>query len=225
MADLTLNDDLYIAPSSAGAYYAIANPAMEPVRRFLFSLMREATTPFLNRFNLQTWTGLGLEESLNLLYRVQSLGWAVGLEEEETAPEQPLEQLLTELLPKLSEEGKILLADNQGFYLTSVGFPHETAEELSALSADLASLYERHSGLLQSNLGMPLQAWGMIDAVGNSQLGFWPLNMGQDRFVLVINGRPCFNQPAFKELVWALTRRYVDDSLFKTEINTTIGSS
>jgi hypothetical protein len=217
VADLTLNDNLYLAPSSSGAYYAAANSAMEPARRLLFRLMRDDSTPFLNESNLQSWTGADLDESLNLLLRVQSLGWAVGLSNQESAPSQPLEQLLPELLPKLSEEGKILLADNQGFYLTSIGFPHETAEELSALSADLASLYGRHSGLLQSNLGMPLQAWGMIDAVGNSQLGFWPLNIGEQRFVLVINGRPSFNQPAFKQLIWALTRRYADHQMFETQ--------
>ena len=94
MADLTLNDNLYLAPSSAGAYYAAADPSMEPARRLLFKLMRDASTPFLNESNLQSWTGADIDESLNLLLRLQSLGWAVGLVEQETAPTQPLEQLV-----------------------------------------------------------------------------------------------------------------------------------
>ena len=101
-----------------------------------------------------------------------------------------------------------MLADRQGFYLGTAGFTHETAEELSALSADLASLHQRHSGLLANNLGIGSGAWGVIDAAGNSQVGFWPLYVGEQRFALVLAGVPRMNQQALVNLIWILNQRY-----------------
>jgi hypothetical protein len=108
----------------------------------------------------------------------------------------------------MSENGKVLLADMQGFYIASHGFPHEVAEELSGLSAELASIHERRSGLLMNNLGLVSNAWAIVDVFGNSQIGFWPLFIGKNRFVIAISGVPHFNQPEFVDLVWALSMRY-----------------
>lgn len=47
------------------------------------------------------------------------------------APAGALEDVLPGLLAAISESGKVLLADDQGFYLACSGFPHEVAEELS----------------------------------------------------------------------------------------------
>ncbi|PUB88526.1 MAG: hypothetical protein DBP01_11850, partial [gamma proteobacterium symbiont of Ctena orbiculata] len=57
----------------------------------------------------------------------------------------------------------------------------------------------------------------LADASGNSQLGFWPLHIGQQRFVLVIEDRPCLNQPAFRDLVWTLTLRYSTEKLWENQ--------
>ena len=51
-----------------------------------------------------------------------------------------------------------------------------------------------------------------MDAAGNSQLGFWPLFIDTQRFALILQGVPRFNQPVFTELVWALSTRYADRS-------------
>ena len=112
------------------------------------------------------------------------------------------------LLPALSREGKILLADSQGFYLHSHGFPHEAAEELSALSAEIATLHARRAGVLNRNLGLNGSAWALTNAAGHSQLGFWPLFVGSERFVLVISGAPAFNQPQLVELAFVLHKRF-----------------
>jgi hypothetical protein len=121
-----------------------------------------------------------------------------------------LEAILSGYLSKLSENGKALLADKQGFYLASHGFPHEVAEELSALSADIATVHDRRSGLLMNNMGLASHAWAVVDAFGNSQVGFWPLFIDKNRFVIAISGVPHFNQPEFVSLVWALTIRYAN---------------
>jgi hypothetical protein len=57
-------------------------------------------------------------------------------------------------------------------------------------------------------LGITSQSWAIVDAFGNSQIGFWPLFIGKNRFVLVISGVPHFNQPEMVDLVWALSVRY-----------------
>jgi hypothetical protein len=105
-----------------------------------------------------------------------------------------------------------LLADDQGFYLATSGFPHEVAEELSALSAELAIIHKRRSGLLMNNMGFDSHAWAIVNAFGNSQIGFWPVFVGKHQFVIVISGIPHFNQPEFVSLIWALSNRYSKSS-------------
>ena len=116
--------------------------------------------------------------------------------------------MLPTLLSVLSGSNKALLADQQGFYLATYGFSHESAEELSALSADVASLYQRHSGLLKNNLGIDSSAWSIVDASGDSHMGCWPIFIGNQRFSLVLSGVPQMNQSAFTNLVWMLSKRY-----------------
>jgi hypothetical protein len=209
MSRYALAPNRYLMPTPAGAYYTVSGVEQEPPRRLLRSLFRRRSSPESTPRELSRLNGADDEnQCLELLYRMQQLGWVQGLEQQRYAPRGTLEELLPDLLEPLSSRGRVLMADAQGFYVASRGFPHETAEELSALSADLASLHARHSGLLRHNLGLGTSAWGLVDAAGNSQLGFWPVFIGEQRFVLVIGGLPCFHQPAWVDLVWALSGRY-----------------
>ena len=209
MANYQLMENQYIAPTPAGAYHAVSDPDKETARKFLSTLLLQESTPLLSLDGLCEWSETDDEKAaMELLYRIQNLGWVQGLEAPETAPEESLEVILPDLLPPLSGSGKAMLADSQGFYLASHGFPHEAAEELSALSADLASLHERHRGVLNKNLGLGSSAWAIVDAAGNSQVGFWPFYIGSHRFVLAVAGLPHLNQPALTQLIWALSKRY-----------------
>ena len=209
MSEFKLIDKLYISVSPAGAYYAVSEAADDPSRRLLRALLRQQSNPPLTLNGLKDWSEMeDAQDCLELLYHAQNLGWVEGLKEPGHAPTGALEDIVPDLLPVLSNSGKALLADSQGFYVCSRGFAHESAEELSALSADIASLHDRHRGLLNNNLGMGSSAWALIDAAGNSQVGFWPLFVGDQRFVLVVGGIPHFNQPALTKLVWALSTRY-----------------
>ncbi|MFW5426650.1 MAG: hypothetical protein ACKE8G_07300 [Methylophagaceae bacterium] len=204
-----ISDNLYVSPTSAGAYFCVSGEGDVPARKLLRVLLKQATNTIFSTEELMQWSGLkDKDEALALLYRMQSLNWLEGQKQQAVAPEGSLEDLLPEILAKLSDSGKVLLADEQGFYLSSQGFPHETAEELSALSADLFSLYGRHQGLLKNNLGLETSAWAVVDAAGNGQIGFWPLWVGKHRFVLVIKGVPLLNQVALMKLIWVLSIRY-----------------
>lgn len=209
MSTYTLSEGLFLYPTPAGAYYAVSSNDTDKPRQFIRKLLQQSVTPVLNLENLVQLTGIeDSEKCYELLYHCQKLSWLQGLTSPEEYPSDLLENILPGLLSKMSESGKVLLADMQGFYLASHGFPHEVAEELSGLSAELATVHERRSGLLMNNLGVASNAWGIIDVFGNTEIGFWPLFIGKNRFVIVISGVPHFNQPEFVKLVWALSNRY-----------------
>lgn len=199
----------YLFPTPGGAYYASTAPDSDPARALLLKLMTLDATPLLEMDLLRGWSGSeDAQQTLELLFHMQSVGWIQGLPESLSAPQGTLEEVLPELLSRLSSVNRALLADNEGFYVASHGYPYETAVELSALSGDLSSLYERHHRLLHNNMGIRSGAWALVSAAGDSEIGFWPLHIGAERFVLVISGLPRLNQPAFTHLIWALAKRY-----------------
>ena len=203
------NDSLYLAPTPAGAYFSVSGTEETPARSFLQFLLAQKIGFKLNTENVQKHMPVrGREDALSMLTHMQKLGWVQGLEAPLETPAERLETMLPEVLSQLSASGKALLADDQGFYISSSGFPHETAEELSALSASLATLHDRYRGVLKNNLGESSNAWGLVDAMGNSQIGFWPVFIGEHRFSLVIGGLPQLNRSAFISLVRALMMRY-----------------
>jgi hypothetical protein len=209
MSEFKIVEGLFIYPTSSGAYYAISSPESDKPRRFLQKLLQQKQTPALSLEQLPVLTeDNDNRKSLELLHHCQKLGWIQGLNQPLRSPEGALEDILPTLLGQISETGKVLLADEQGFYLATSGFPHEVAEELSGLSAELAIIHQRRSGLLVNNMGLDSHAWAIVNAFGNSQIGFWPVFIGGHRFVIAISGIPHFNQPEFVSLIWALSNRY-----------------
>lgn len=209
MSKYSLTEGFYLCPTPAGAYYSVCSKDEDKPRQFIRKLLQQPETPMLSIDILQTLMDLAEpDKCCELLYRCQKLGWVQGIENKQAYPSDLLENILPDLLGKMSESGKVLLADMHGFYLASHGFPHEVAEELSALSAELATLHSRRSGVLMNNLGITSQSWAIVDVFGNSQIGFWPLFIGANRFIVVISGVPHFNQPELVSLVWALSMRY-----------------
>ena len=190
----------YILPSPAGAFYSTSTKEREPAKQFLQNLMTAKESTLFD----EKKTDLNEE----LLMHIQKLKWLQVFDQPVAIPEGTIEDALPDLLQKLSSESKALLADDQGLYLASTGFTHEASEELSALSGDLSSLYARHQGITKGNLNIRSSAFSLVDAAGYSQLGFWPLYIGNMTFVLVIAGTPRFDQTAFVELVWLLHKRY-----------------
>lgn len=205
----TLSKGLYLYPTPAGTYYAVSSLETDKPRQFLRKILQQPQTFELTVENLRFLMEQQDEERcFELLHHCQKVGWIQGLASPQDYPSEALEEILPAMLSKISENGKVLLADNQGFYLATHGFPHEVAEELSALSAEINTIHDRRSGLLVNNMGLKSHAWAIVDAHGNSEVGFWPLFISKNRFVIAIYGIPHFNQPEFVSLVWALTIRY-----------------
>lgn len=211
MSHYSLAEGLYLYPTPAGAYYAVSSTETDRPRQFLKNILLEEQTPKLSIENLQRLMEHKNEQRcLELLHHCQKLGWVQGVNAIREYPSGTLESILPELLGSISENRKVLLADEEGFYLVSSGFPHEVAEELSALSAEIFTIHDRRSRLLINNMGLASNAWAVVDVFGNSHIGFWPLFVGKNRFVIAISGIPHFNQPDFVSLVWALSIRYAD---------------
>jgi len=209
MSNYTLTEGLYLYPTPAGAYYAVSSEETDRPREFLRKLLRQKETQALTIENLQLLMDSNNEQKcLELLHHCQRLRWVEGLSSVLERPEGALEDILPGYLSKLSESGKVLIAERQGFYLATHGFPHEVAEELSALSAEIATVHDRRAGLLVNNMGISSHTWAIVDVFGNSEVGFWPLFIANNRFVIAISGIPHFNQPEFVSLVWALSIRY-----------------
>lgn len=209
MSNFTSSEDLYMGVTPGGSFYAVQSDADDFGRDFLRRLLRVDETPRFNLEMAQELSGLSNEtETLEFVHLLQDAGFIYGHPQLETAPKGSLESMLPGILQSLSDNGRAVLAEGQGLYLGSSGFPHEAAEELAALSASLTAIYRRHKDVLKGNLGYTQRAWGLIDAAGNSEIGFWPLYIGGDRFTLIVGGMPQLNQPAFTQLVWALERRY-----------------
>ena len=203
-----LESGLWLATTPAGAYRALSQLRPDAAVNFLRVILRQPVTPELNEHTLIRLSGLPLADALALLERTQQAGWVEGFTEPRKEPQGAFDSLLPEILPSLSSSRRALLADPQGFYVATTGFPHEAAEELAALSAAVETLYERNAGLLQGNLRLGTSAWAVVDAAGNSRIGFWPLYVDKHRFVLTLGEMPVFNHPDMVKLAWALFRHY-----------------
>lgn len=208
MDDYKLTQGCYLYPTPAGAYYVIASNEQDLFRKFLLALMQLPDTPRLTETLLMTLSGLDSDAALQLLYQLQDLGLLQGLDTPLSVSREPLEAVLPSKLKALSGSKKSLLADDQGFYLATHGFHHESAEELAGLAVELSKLQARYAGLLVGNLNHQSTALGFINAAGQSDIGFWPVFVGEQRFTLVLSGVPCFNKNAIIELVWILVNRY-----------------
>lgn len=208
MDNYSLTQECYLYPTPAGAYYVVASSKQDMPRKFLLALMQLPETPQLTEALLITLSGLEGDAALQLLYQLQNLGLLQGLDAPKTVSHEPLEAVLPPKLKELSGSKKSLLADDQGFYIATYGFHHESAEELAGLAAELSRLQTRYAGLLVGNLNQQSTALGFINAAGQSDIGFWPVFVGEQRFTLVLSGVPHFNKNEIVELVWILVNRY-----------------
>ena len=159
--------------------------------------------------SLCNWLGTSDEQAaLAILHRAQSLAWVEGYTESRDVPGFGVGQELHQLLPYLSSTGKGLIVDWNGLSLASAGVDDETAATLSALSADLIAVQERHASRLTESLGLATHGWAAVDAYGSSRIGAWPLYVGDERLMLVLLGEPQLNTSRFLAMIWVLINRY-----------------
>jgi len=201
---------LQITP--AGAYQCASTDSTDPASKILAKLLGYRTCPPISAELINEWITIEMPAADKIIARMESIQWLECVNTPPSVDEGKLEDILPAILTPLSSDNKVLLADGQGFYICAVGIPHETAEELSALSADLSLLTERHQGLLKGNLNFSSSNWALVDAGGFSQLSFWPLRIDKEVFHLAIFGMPQLERNEFAQLVWLLHTRYASSS-------------
>lgn len=208
-ADLEIVARVPVRPTPAGAFRAAARRDPDPIAALLLNVLREPTTPLLDETAVCRWAGTGdLPAALGLLAAAQDEGLIEGVAEAQRAPEGDLDLLVPRMLEDLSDQGEVLLADTDGLPLWSHGFEPSLATRLAAMSGDIGSLNERHAAVLAEAVGGGAGAWALVDGVGASRVGCWPLHIGGHRFVLVVRGLPRMHHPSFTQLIWLLIRRY-----------------
>jgi hypothetical protein len=211
-----LDTSLFVVPTSQGAYYATATHTVEAQRSFLLQLIINNHRRRISQDLIKEWASDNqqdknpLSSGLKIFFRLQQLGYIEGEKKQPNQiPQGPLDDILPSIIGSLSANKKAILADNNGLYLASSGYPHEVAEELAAMSVDLYSLYSRHQKLLVNNLNIETGALAMIAPDGYSQLGFWPIHIGSTVFVLILGGVPQLQHKMFTVLVKLLATKYL----------------
>lgn len=201
--------DMYAELTPAGAFYATSTQHTDTNRALLLGILRDGDKKPFSVESAMLWSHTeNVEEALKNVYRLQKLGMVYGTPHINARINARLEDTLPPLLGRLSAIGKALLADENGFYIAAAGIPHESAEELAGLSADLMSLQSRHGRLLKNNLRISTESWGLMDSSGRSELGFWPIYIGKQCFMLVIMGTPRLHDQSLVTLVKELDNRY-----------------
>lgn len=198
----------YVLPTPAGAFHLACQKREETPASTLFAniLKADRLVP-LTLTDMKNMMGLNDRDFATQIEAIYSLGW---LEEHEQAlalPEGSLETVLPQLMASLSSVGQALLADEHGLCLFHAGLSEEDAEALAAMTADLSAIYDKYEAVYGRTM-LPTQAWSMVDAAGNSQLGVWPIHVGEQNFNLLIQGVPRLNHPNFVIITWLLYSRY-----------------
>jgi len=206
MPDYQLRDNVHIIPTPLGAYYATSSPQFGPARELILGIMAKDRTQTVSAETLRRYTGK--TDPLQLLYRMESVRWIKGLAETEKLAALHIETDVPELLSQLSSSGNALLTDVQGFYLVNAGFSSELAENLAIFAAEVAVMQNKHAELVQNNFQLGVPAMAVVDSSGSSELGFWPLYIGEHKLMLIVSGMPHFERDAYMHLIWALCRRY-----------------
>lgn len=200
----------FIQVCPAGAFYATAGSEPDDARSLLLQLLSsDAALPFSYEL-ITELTDLEKDAARILFDKLLGKNFMKLTSTPAEILNDSIEKVLPELMAGLSSTNKVALADSQGFCLSSTGFDTDYTDSLCALAADISAMHERHQLLLNKDLSLMGESWGMLDPVGLSQIGFWVTHLGQQRFILIIDQMPRLNQNNFVDLLSMLARRYLD---------------
>ncbi len=199
----------YLIATPASAYRFAQNNLGHWQKDVLIRLFSLPKSPVLNNETLaslfHTSNAAHLEYKFNECIKINLIQ---AVTKELVIHENHLEKNLKIFIQSLSIKEKALLSDSQGFCIVSHGFTDDVSDEISALSVEINILHQRRAADLCKKLGINSDAWSINDISGKSCLGFWPLNIGEEVFVLAIEGKPNLHNPAMVPLIWMLYTRY-----------------
>lgn len=204
-----VNPGRYISVTPGGAYFAVESREPDLYRRVLLSLMQTTVTPMLDESIACSLTGLPVNEAMDVLARLEAAQLIRGNAQAEELPQGQLDEILPGLLARLSDRGAALLTDlRRGFFLDYTGYTQRQAEALAVFASGMLAVYRKHSDVLSGELDMASRGLAIVDPAGNSELGVWPLFVGEDEFALIVPGLVQLSNQAFRQLVWLMVQRY-----------------
>lgn len=208
-----ISENCYLWPTPAGTFFAARNPSPNPMRRLILDLLCRQQTVLLNEDTVARINpDVSLNDTLDTIYQAQKNRLLQGEALSRHLPSGEFIENISEKIETLSSENKAVLADSDGFHISSCGYTLKIAEELAAMAADIWALHKRRVEHIKNEVKLDVNAWGLVDAAGNSQMGFWPLYLGKNHFMLILAGAPQLNQTTFTELVWILSNRYRENN-------------
>lgn len=112
-------------------------------------------------------------------------------------------------LSYLSLGRKTALADAQGFQLAQCGFEDIQAEQLCALSVEVLDWQRRRQSALTEITGSADTSLSIVNKKGKATTGFWPIYIGDQTLVLILQGRPRFDHDEFCQLLYLLGNHFL----------------
>lgn len=198
----------YLLPTPAGALRA-TTPRPGPDREVLRALLRAETTPVRSATGVAALDWRGDADGLaGLLTELVDQGLVEVSPRPYRLGDKKVELVLPTLLERLSARGRGLLADNEGFLVSSVGYDDEVAVNMAALVAEVVDFDRRWRHRLGPGETGPLPVWWTNWPGADDRLGLFILSIGDVPFVLVVEGELQLRDPAFVWLVWSLSHRY-----------------
>ncbi len=122
-----LEQEQYLMPSPAGAYYCITAKTDNAARKLLRQFLQQRTAPLVTNELIENWFSSEQTSGLRTLNYLQDLGWLQAMLKAEQVEQGPLETLLPDSLFPLSTESNSLLTYSHLFCLSSFVFAHESA--------------------------------------------------------------------------------------------------
>ena len=179
----------FLTLTPAGCFHAVESQARTAERSLLLDVLQHTTSPStgqpMHRRRISDRPELGRQRS------TEAGLLTLCRDPRGPCPIPSISDLLPDLLPTLSQRGRVVLTESrQGLFLDYVGVSLDQAEELAVLASGLRAIADRRSGLLADQLSIHSRAFGIVDPAGNSEIGFWPLHIGDNIFTLTIIGIP-----------------------------------
>ncbi|MBI2709619.1 MAG: hypothetical protein HYX34_07970 [Actinobacteria bacterium] len=205
--ELELARACYVRPTPRGVQRAVRDATHDEIDGLILRLLEEPATPWLDVTTLEAVTGAEpAHAALALVHAAQEAGAIEGVERPDAEPGQ-LAATLPGLLAGVAPGGTALLVGPDGAPLASIGLAGDEPARLAVIGAALANAATRalETAVVPAAVS---DGWGgaLVDPVGVTTIGAWPLHIGGSRLLIVVAGLPRFDHGSFTSLVWALVR-------------------
>ncbi len=203
----SLNDDeSFIILTASGVFEAFSYSEVDEKKQALQALLSRKTA-----WREKEWTDAYEDDWLD---DFSDNGWIQFLSKPLPAPNIPLDKFLPYVMASLSGNRKAVLGTNEGFALAHTGYTQEEADMLCVAGADCFDFLNR-----QQKRGWEIneQAFSFYNKVDllMPTTSFIFLKIGDEGYVLIIDGEPLTNSRAFVELIWGIKTaglRYLSDT-------------